>query len=260
MKIVSWNVAGIRARINNGHLQKFIDENNFDVICIQETKSEPKNVKIDEEYNTLFPYKIWNVNKGETQRKGFSGTSIWSKKEFISHEPPFFDSEGRTCTIEFSEFILINVYTPNSQKPESERVKYRFEWDNNIRNYIQDLNKIKPVIICGDFNVAHNEIDVNNSKAKKNKVAGFLDSERQEFELHLVNLNFIDVFRYFNKDSISYTYWSNFVKQRTNKNGWRIDYFLVNECLKEKVKNIEHLMNTEGSDHCPIILDIDIEY
>ena len=118
------------------------------------------------------------------------------------------------------------------------------------------MNKIKPVIICGDFNVAHNDIDITNPNAKKNKIAGFLDSERKEFEIHLVNMNYIDAFRFKNEKTISYTYWSNFVKQRTNKNGWRIDYFLLPENLKEKIISINHLMETEGSDHCPIILDI----
>jgi len=256
MKIVSWNVAGIRARIKNNQLQKFIDENDFDILCIQETKSDPKNVEIEEQYNKMFPYKIWNVNTGETQRKGFSGTCIWSKKEFKPYDPPYFDTEGRTCTIEFDNFILINVYTPNSQNPQSQRVYFRFTWDNSIREYIKELNKIKPVIICGDFNVAHNDIDITNPNAKRNKIAGFLDSERNQFQIHLVNMNYIDAFRFKNEKTISYTYWSNFVKQRTNKNGWRIDYFLLPENLKEKIISIDHLMETDGSDHCPIILDI----
>ena len=259
MKIVSWNVAGIRARINHNQLQKFINENDFDILCIQETKSHPNNVKIQEEYDIMFPYKIWNINTGETQRKGFSGTSIWSKKRFKPYNPPDFDSEGRTCTIEFDNFILINVYTPNSQNLESERLKFRITWDNNIREYIQALNKIKPVIICGDFNVAHNDIDINNPNTKRNKIAGFLDCERIEFEIHLVKMNYIDAYRIKNENTISCTYWSNFVKQRTNKNGWRIDYFLLPENLKEKIITIEHLMEVEGSDHCPLILNINID-
>ena len=258
MIIVSWNVVGIRARIKSNHLQKFIDENDFDILCIQETKSDPKNVKIQEQYDTMFPYKIWNVNNGETQRKGFSGTCIWSKKEFKPYLPPDFDTEGRTCTVEFDNFILINVYTPNSQNPQSERVNFRINWDNSIRNYIQELNKIKPVIICGDFNVAHNDIDINNPNTKRNNVAGFLDSERREFEIHLVNINYIDAFRFKNEKVVSYTYWNYFVKQRSNKNGWRIDYFYVSDDLKDKIVDADILDQVMGSDHCPVKLVLDI--
>ena len=258
MKIVSWNVAGIRARIKNNHLQKFINENNFDVICIQETKSNPQDVLIEEYYDNMFPYKIWNTNKGITQKKGFSGTCIWSKIIFKQLDSPEFDTEGRTCTVEFDTFILINVYTPNSQNLESERLVFRSNWDYNIRSYIDKLNKIKPVIICGDFNVAHNDIDINNPNSKRNKIAGFLDCERKEFDSHLVNMNYIDAYRYKYKNIISYTYWSNFVKKRTTKNGWRIDYFLLPYSFKDNIIDIQHLIDTDGSDHCPIILDINV--
>lgn len=259
MKIISWNVAGLRARIKNNQFQKFIDENEFDIICIQETKTSANDVKIDEKYNLLFPYKIWNVNNGKSQRKGFSGTSIWSKINFKPLKTPNFDEEGRICTVEFNEFILINVYTPNSQGPDSERCQFRNHWDNNMRVYISELQLKKPVIFCGDLNVAHNDIDINNPKKKKNLIAGFLDFERENFSLYLENLDFIDIFRFLNKEKVYYSYWSNFVKERNNKNGWRIDYFLLPSYFTKKVNTIDYLMLTEGSDHCPVLLDINCE-
>lgn len=256
MKIISWNVAGLRARIKNNQFQKFIDENEFDIICIQETKASSKDIKIEEKYDLLFPYKIWNVNTGKSQRKGFSGTSIWSKIKFNEMRCPDFDEEGRTCVIEFEDFILLNVYTPNSQGPDTERSEFRKTWDKNMMEYISKLQLIKPVIFCGDFNVAHNNIDINNPKKKKNIVAGFLDFERENFNLYLENLNFIDIFRFLNKEKVYYSYWSNFVKQRNNKNGWRIDYFLIPNNFISRIIKIDYLINTDGSDHCPVVLDI----
>jgi len=258
MKLVSWNVAGIRARLKNGHIDNLLSKYDIDILCIQETKAEEKQVALNSNITDLFPHRYWNSSQGITQRKGFSGTSIWSKIKPIKQiDSPDFDLEGRTVILEFDSFIIINVYTPNSQALDSIRFNYRNEWDCKFRIYFQKLNTIKPTIICGDFNVAHNDIDIVKPKLKKNKIAGFLDKERENFESHLVNCNYIDIFRFMNPNIIKYTYWSNFLKtERSNNNGWRIDYFILPENIISTVSSCDTLIDILGSDHCPIYIDI----
>ena len=255
MNIFSWNVAGIRARIKQNHLD-FLINSNIDVICFQETKANPDQVIIPEKLNSEFPYKYWNSNLGTTQKLGFSGTSIWSKKQPIKQlETPGFDTEGRITTIEFDDFILVTVYTPNSQSLESPRLNYRTEnWHNNFKHYISTLQQLKATIICGDFNVAHENIDVHHPE-KHHKDAGFLDIERSQFQEYL-DIGFIDIFRKLNPNEVAkYTYWSILnPKIRENNSGWRIDYFIVTE--DTKVKDCQILNKIYGSDHCPITLEL----
>ena len=260
MKILSWNIAGLRAKLKQNKLD-FLFEKDFDIICFQETKTLPNEIKIPQEFNNLYPYKYWNSNLGETQKKGFSGTCIWSKIEplkEITH--PEFDTEGRITCIEFPNFYLINVYTPNSQNLDSERFNYRIQtWDPLFKNYIISLNKIKNTIICGDFNVAYLDIDCYNPIKYKNKFAGFYDSERENFS-NILSTGFIDVLRYFNKNQELYTYWNQRVpSMRQNNKGWRIDYFLINNDFINKIINCKILSEIYGSDHCPLLIEVSLQ-
>ena len=264
MKIVSWNVAGLRSMIKKQEFHEFINDYYSevpDIICLQETKAMREQVNLDEYILEKYPYMYWNSTDGTTQRKGLSGTTIWSKIKPIQYlDTPEFDNEGRIIALEFEKFILVNVYVPNSQKLENDRYYFREKWNKLFINYIKDLRENKEVIICGDFNVAHNPIDISNPKAKKNKVPGFFDNERGDFE-NLLNINqLVDVFRNKNQDKQESTYWSNFLKaERSELNGWRIDYFLVAKKLYDYTSSsIEILKTIKGSDHCPIVLDINI--
>ena len=271
MKILSWNVAGLRARIKKNDIMQALfsninentgEYNYFDIICLQETKCTENQVTLPCEISIRYPYRYWNSSDGTTQRKGFSGTSIWCKEKPIQHlETPEFDHEGRIIALEFKEFILINVYVPNSQAFENERYKFREIWNTNFGKYIQELTLKykKNLIICGDMNVAHQDIDICDPKRKKNKVPGFFDNERTDFTCLLESSNLIDIFREKNKLTQVSTYWSNFLKApRTKENGWRIDYFLASKDLYEKniIKDINILMEIMGSDHCPLLLEL----
>ena len=251
MKILSWNIAGIRASLKRGDLDFLLTEN-YDIVCIQETKADECQVFLDEKIKEMYPYRYWSNNKGTTQRKGFSGTTIWSIKDGILLNSLDIDEEGRVTCLEYEDFILVNVYTPNSQNRDSDRFKFRINiWDNNFRNYIYNLNKQKDTIICGDFNVAHKDIDVYEPKKKKNR-AGFLDEEKDEFQKHL-DMGYIDAFRYVCKEENQYTYWDQrFPHLRKNNRGWRIDYFIVPESFCKKIKNCNIHKDILGSDHCPI--------
>ena len=247
MKILSWNVAGLRARLKyidnyTSNIEKALfNQTNknekgyqyFDIVCLQETKCTKDQVQLPHEINIHYPYQYWNSSDGTTQRKGFSGTAIWSKEKPIHiFENVHFDKEGRIITLEFKEFILINVYVPNSQTFENDRYKFREEWDNQFATYINTLqkNKNKELIICGDMNVAHLDIDITNPKNKKNKVPGFFDNERINFAYLIENNSLIDIFRKKNPNKQVSTYWSNFMKSSRRKdNGWRIDYFLISQ-------------------------------
>lgn len=262
MKIVSWNVAGLRAMLKKEIFHEFIKNYYIDmpdIICLQETKATEDQVKLDSYIIEKYPYKYWNSTDGTSQRKGLSGTTIWCMQKPISNlGHPEFDNEGRIVALEFEKFILVNVYVPNSQKFENDRYYFRESWNNKFIIYIKELREKKEVIICGDMNVAHNPIDISNPKSKKNKIAGFFDIERSAFD-NLLNTNeLIDVYRINNPDKQESTYWSNFLKSpRSDLNGWRIDYFLVNKNLYEKLNiNIEILQNIMGSDHCPVVLII----
>jgi exodeoxyribonuclease-3 len=256
MKIVSWNVAGLRAMIKKGNLLEMLNELDPDVVCLQETKAEEHQVLLPEVIANKYPYRIWQSTRGTTQRKGLSGTTIWSKeKPERQYNPPQTDEEGRITTVEFDKYIIVCVYTPNSQGPDTPRLEFRTTvWHENFKEYIAALKILKPTIICGDLNVAHEEIDIHNPKNHKN-CAGFLDIERKQFQEYL-DVGYTDAFRYLNPDvPKQYTYWNILnPKIRENNSGWRIDYFLVSEDVN--FKNCTLLTNVYGSDHCPVYLEV----
>lgn len=249
MKLVSWNVNGVRAVYQKGFKEIF---NNFnaDIFCIQETKMQEGQLDL-----TMEGYHVY-LNSAE--RKGYSGTAVWTKIKPISVSKGIgieeHDKEGRVLTLEYNEFYLVNVYTPNSKR-ELERLDYRVIWENEFRKYVKNLEKNKPVILCGDLNVAHKELDVKNDKTNRNS-AGFTDEERREFQ-NLLNENFVDTFRVFYPDKEKFSWWSYFGKAREKNVGWRIDYFVVSEVLKDKLKDAEIHDQVFGSDHCPVSIDIE---
>lgn len=249
MKLVSWNVNGVRAVYQKGFKEIF---NNFnaDIFCIQETKMQEGQLDL-----TMEGYHVY-LNSAE--RKGYSGTAVWTKIKPISVSKGIgieeHDKEGRVLTLEYKEFYLVNVYTPNSKR-ELERLDYRVIWENEFRKYLKNLEKNKPVILCGDLNVAHKELDVKNDKTNRNS-AGFTDEERREFQ-NLLNENFVDTFRVFYPDKEKFSWWSYFGKAREKNVGWRIDYFVVSEVLKNKLKDAEIHDQVFGSDHCPVSIDIE---
>ncbi len=257
MKILCWNVAGIRAVIRKGGL-KFLEAGNYDFVCFQETKAEEHQVHLPEALIEQYPWRAWRSTQGTTQRKGLSGTSIWSKHKPIANlDPPAIDEEGRVTALEFTDYILVTVYTPNSQAPNSERCLFRTGiWDQHFREYIQNLNSIKPTIVCGDFNVAHHDIDLHDPERNRNRSAGFLDEERHQFQAHL-DCGFIDAFRSLSTAPKKYTFWDQKLPylRRTNR-GWRIDYFLVPTGMRDHIIACDMLTLQMGSDHCPIILEI----
>ena len=263
MKILSWNVAGLRARVKNNHLENVLFnscDNHFDIVCLQETKCSEEQANLSCEIKSIYPYMIWKNSLGTTQRKGFSGTCIISTIAPLNVLEYYnFDEEGRIIALEFENFVLVNVYVPNSQKVESERAKFRIAWDIKFRVTSQKIKEEigKEIIICGDLNVARYDIDIVDPNRKRNCVPGFLDDERVGIEDHLHNLDMVDIFRFRNPDNRMSTYWSNFLKQpRSDINGWRIDYFLVTRALIDKIHILEILKDTIGSDHCPIFIDI----
>lgn len=251
MKIISWNVNGLRAVCNKG-FEKFFEEINADIFCIQETKMQPEQLDLNfEGYEKFFNSAI---------KKGYSGTAIYTKIHPINVSYGIgiekHDTEGRVITLEFEKFFMVNCYTPNAQR-ELTRLEYRMEWEEDFRNYLQNLNKIKPIILCGDLNVAHKEIDLKNPKTNIGN-AGFTDEERCQMT-NLLNSGFVDSFRYLYPDKENaYTWWSYMRNAREKNIGWRIDYFIVSNKIVEKIEdNIIHA-NVLGSDHCPIELAIEI--
>jgi len=248
MKIISWNVNGIRAIIKKGFYE-FINEKNPDIICIQETKASPEQVKLK---LPNYKYQFWNA----AIKKGYSGTAIFSKVKpiNISYDMNIekHDQEGRIITMELEDFYLVNVYTPNSKRG-LERLDYRYkEWDKDFLIFLKKLEEKKPVIFCGDLNVAHEEIDLARPKSN-NKNAGFTKQERTSFT-NYINANFIDTFRIFNQEPHHYTWWSYMFNARKNNIGWRIDYFCASKILKSKIKSSIILSEILGSDHAPILL------
>lgn len=251
MKLISWNVNGLRAILNKGFEENF-EKLNSDIFCIQETKMQPEQLDL----NFKGYYKYFN----SATKKGYSGTAIYTKikplnvKYGIDIEEH--DLEGRVITLEFNEFFLVNCYTPNSQR-ELTRLEYRVKWEQDFREYLINLNKEKPVILCGDLNVAHKEIDLKNPKTNTHN-AGFTIEERNEMT-KLLSSGFIDSFRFLypNRENI-YTWWSYMRNARENNAGWRIDYFIVSEKLKEKILDSKIHDDIFGSDHCPVELDIDL--
>ena len=247
MKFISWNVNGLRACVNKGFLD-FFHEINADAFCIQETKLQEGQIDLS------LPgyYQYWNYAK----KKGYSGTAIFTKKEPLSVSYgisiPEHDEEGRVITLEYENYYLITCYTPNSQS-ELARLSYRMEWEDAFLQYLKGLEEKKPVIFCGDLNVAHKEIDLKNPKTNR-KNAGFTDEEREKFSVLLEN-GFIDTFRYFYPEQEGiYSWWSYRFHAREKNAGWRIDYFLVSQSLKEKLKGAAIHTEVTGSDHCPVEL------
>jgi len=250
MKIISWNVNGIRAVLKKGFLE-FVSKENPDIICIQETKASPEQVDLNLEN---YPYKYWN----SAIKKGYSGTAIFSKIKPIAIENDLkiekHDQEGRVICFELDNYYLVTVYTPNSKRDLS-RLNYRHkEWDIDFLKYLQKLESKKPVIFCGDLNVAHKEIDLKNPKSNK-KNAGFTEEEREGFE-NYVKAGFVDTFRMFNKDPDHYTWWSYMFNSRAKNVGWRIDYFCVSDIIKNKVQEARILPDVMGSDHAPILIEM----
>lgn len=264
MKIVSWNVAGLRAMLKKDCFHEFMNapHNDFDIICLQETKCDESQAILTEEIIKKYPYRYWNSTDGTTQRKGLSGTTIWSKTQPIRHiDTTEFDREGRIVVLEFDKFILVNVYVPNSQRLECERYIYREAFNSAFIEYLSFLRMTKSLIVCGDFNVAHNDIDISNPRQKRNRVPGFFDNERQAFNELLANgFGYIDCFRHMHPNEQQSTYWSNFLKApRSNLNGWRIDYFVVSRDLVDSglIKSCDIMMDVYGSDHCPLYLELE---
>ncbi|MDD7015737.1 MAG: exodeoxyribonuclease III [Firmicutes bacterium] len=250
MKLISWNVNGIRAAMGKGFCESML-ELDADVICIQETKMQEGQADVPLDGY----YQYWN----SAEKKGYSGTAVFTRKEPVSVTKGMgideHDNEGRVLTCEFDDFYLVNVYTPNSQN-ELKRLDYRMTWDDAFRNYLKKLEETKPVITCGDFNVAHKEIDLKNPKTNRRN-AGFTDEEREKMTV-LQDAGFIDTFRHFYPDLEQvYSWWSYRFNSRKNNAGWRIDYFLTSRSLEGRLKDAEILTDIMGSDHCPVTLIIE---
>ena len=249
MKLISWNVNGLRACVNKGFLD-FFKEIDADIFCIQESKLQEGQITLDLEGY----HQYWNY----AEKKGYSGTAVFTREEPLSVSYGIgmeeHDREGRVITLEYPEFYLVTVYTPNSQN-ELARLPYRMQWEEDFLAYLKKLEEKKPVIFCGDLNVAHKEIDLKNPKTNR-KNAGFTDEEREKFS-QLLDAGFVDTFRYFYPEQEGiYSWWSYRFKAREKNAGWRIDYFCVSECLKEKLQNAKIHTEIMGSDHCPVELDI----
>ncbi len=251
MKLVSWNVNGLRACMTKG-FEQFFEDIDADVFCLQETKLQEG--QIDFSPNGYYCY--WNY----AEKKGYSGTAAFSKAEplnvFYGLGIEQHDKEGRVITLEYDNFYLVTVYTPNSKR-ELLRLDYRMEWEDAFREYIISLDKKKPVVFCGDLNVAHKEIDLKNPKTNHMN-AGFTDEEREKMSVMLAS-GFTDTFRYFYPDTEGvYSWWSYMFKAREKNAGWRIDYFITSKSLDEKLVDAKIHTDIMGSDHCPVELDIDL--
>jgi len=251
MKLISWNVNGIRAVLKKGFLD-FLDSSDPDIICIQETKAHPDQVEIDLE---KYPHMYWS----SAEKKGYYGTAVFSKIEPLNVKEGMgiekHDNEGRILNLEFEGFFLVNVYTPNSKRG-LERLEYRQkDWDRDFLKHLKKLEKKKPVILCGDLNVAHEEIDLARPKDNQRN-AGFTDEEREGFS-NIMTAGFIDTFREFEKDGGHYTWWSYMRRAREKNIGWRIDYFCISPLLLPGLNNAGIMPNVMGSDHAPITLEID---
>ena len=244
MKLLSWNVNGLRAAMDKGFLD-FVRQEKPDVLCLQEVKAQPEQVELD-----LPGYEAhWNP----AEKKGYSGTLTLTKKAPVSVSrglgKPELDNEGRLLTLEYEDFYLINVYTPNAQR-ELARLDYRMEWDKEFLKLLKRLNKTRPVIFCGDTNVAHEEIDLKNPKQNRRN-AGFTDEEREGFT-KILKAGFLDSFREFNQEGGNYSWWSYRSGARAKNIGWRLDYFVISEALRPRLKDAFILKDVMGSDHCPV--------
>lgn len=247
MKLISWNVNGLRACVQKGFLEYF-KKVDADVFCIQESKLQEGQIDLKLEGY----HQYWNY----AEKKGYSGVAVFSKAEPISFtygiNKEEHDQEGRVITLEFKDFYFVAVYTPNSQQ-ELARLEYRMQWEDDFRNYLKALDKLKPVVVCGDMNVAHKEIDLKNPNSNRRN-AGFTDEERNKFT-ELLGEGFTDTYRYFNPDKQgAYTWWSYRFNSRANNTGWRIDYFCTSDRLTDRLVSADIHPQIQGSDHCPIEL------
>lgn len=250
MKLISWNVNGIRACVGKG-FEQFFKDANADIFCIQETKCRPEQIELN--FDGYKSY--WN----SADKKGYSGTAVFTKMKpqnvvyGIGIEEH--DKEGRVITLEYENFYLVNIYTPNSKR-ELERLEYRQAWEDEIRRYLLKLNDKKPVIMCGDLNVAHEEIDLKNPKSNRNN-AGFTDEERNKMT-ELLDAGFVDTYRYLYPDKTdAYSWWSYMGHAREKNVGWRIDYFIVSKNIEKYIKNASIYSEIYGSDHCPVELEME---
>lgn len=254
MKIVSWNINGIRAIVQKDFFDD-ISEIDPDILCLQETKAQ-----IDEVEKALSTMTHFHQYYNSADRRGYSGVAILSKNKPISLSCDMgieeHDAEGRVICAEFEEFYLVNVYVPNSGD-KLVRLDYRQKWDADFKQYLQNLESIKPIILCGDLNVAHRPIDLKNDKANYNKVAGYAQIEIDGMD-NLLNSGFVDSYRHFHPDTVAYTYWSYRFKARERNTGWRLDYFIVSNSLIDRINKVEILSEYYGSDHCPIQLEIQL--
>ena len=248
MKIFSWNVNGLRAAITKGFYD-FFNEVDADLFGIQETKMQENQV--DDNMKKLGNYQYWN----SAEKKGYSGTAVFLKNKPLNVTYGS-DNEGRVITCEYEDFFFVNCYVPNSKR-ELERLDYRMEWEDQMREYLISLDKVKPVIYCGDLNVAHKEIDLKNPNTN-HRSAGFTDEERDKMT-NLLDAGFVDTFRYINPDlTDAYSWWSYMFRSREKNVGWRIDYVIVSDRIKDKIKDVKIYSDILGSDHCPVGLDIDL--
>ena len=249
MKLISWNVNGLRSCLGKGFLD-YVAAENPDVVCLQETKLQPEQAVFDlEGYHRYF---------NSADKKGYSGTAILTKEEPLSVTYDFGDDihrhEGRIITAEYPDFYLVCCYTPNSQD-ELKRLDYRMQWEDDLRAYLKELDAVKPVVYCGDLNVAHQEIDLKNPKSNRRN-PGFTDEEREKMTA-LLSSGFVDSFRYLYPDATGmYSWWSYRFNSRANNAGWRIDYFVVSERLKDRIAEAAIRTEVFGSDHCPVLLDL----
>ena len=249
MKLISWNVNGIRACLTKGFAETF-KKMDADIFCIQETKCQPEQVELEFEGYTSY----WN----SAEKKGYSGTAIFTKQKPLNVTYGIgieeHDKEGRVITLEFEEFYMVDIYTPNSKR-ELERLDYRQIWEDEIRKYLLKLNETKPVIMCGDLNVAHKEIDLKNPKTNRHN-AGFTDEERNKMT-ELLDSGFTDTFRYlYPEKENAYSWWSYMGHAREKNVGWRIDYFIVSKSIEKQIKEAKIYPEIMGSDHCPVGLEI----
>lgn len=245
MKMISWNVNGLRAVLKKGFMDAF-NSLDADIFCLQEIKMQEGQAELDiPNYHEYWNYAV---------KKGYSGVAIFTKKEPLSVsyglDMEEHDQEGRVITLEFEDFYLVNCYTPNSKR-KLERLEYRVVWEDEFRRYLNELDKVKPVILCGDLNVAHKEIDLKNPSTNR-KSAGFTDEERGKFT-ELLDSGFVDSFRHFYPDKEEeYTWWSHFAKSRERNVGWRIDYFVVSDKFIDRLESAAIHQSIMGSDHCPV--------
>jgi len=251
MKLISWNVNGIRAVVKKGFLD-FVNKEKPDILCVQETKAHPSQV---DDMLKDYEHHFWN----SAEKKGYSGTAVFSKIKPLSvmygNDTVNHRGEGRIICLEFEKYYLLTVYTPNSGEG-LRRLDYRAEWDKNFLKYLQELEKKKPVVLCGDLNVAHTDIDLKNAKANYNKSAGYTQTEIDGLERYFKS-GLIDTFREFEKGPHHYSYWSYRFQSRSRNTGWRIDYFLISPKLRSGLKKAFILKDVMGSDHCPVGIELE---